>query len=79
MKLGRKSQKKKQKTHGIRWENEDKKLEMRLGRDGVWWEKGNTENEVGDRGMESGGRKGIQRMRLGIEGWSLVGEREHRK
>ena len=33
---------------------------MRLGRDGVWWEKGNTENEVG-------------------EGWSLVGEREHRE
>ena len=33
---------------------------MRLGRDGVWWEKGNTENEVGD-------------------GWSLVGEREHRE
>ena len=21
---------------------------MRLGRDGVWWEKGNTENEVGE-------------------------------
>ena len=39
---------------------ETKKLEMRLGRDGVWWEKGNTENEVG-------------------EGWSLVGEREHRE
>ena len=33
---------------------------MRLGRDGVWWEKENTENEVG-------------------EGWSLVGEREHRE
>ena len=32
---------------------------MRLGRDGVWWEKG-TQNEVG-------------------EGWSLVGEREHRE
>ena len=30
---------------------------MRLGRDGVWLEKGNTENEVGDRGMESGGRR----------------------
>ena len=29
--------------------------------------------------MESGGRKGTQRMRLGIEGWSLVGEREHRE
>ena len=28
--------------------------------------------------MESGGRKGTQRMRLGIEGWSLVGEREYR-
>ena len=24
--------------------------------------------------MESGERKGTQRMRLGIEGWSLVGE-----
>ena len=33
---------------------------MRLGRDGVWWEKGNTENEV-------------------REGWSLVGEREHKE
>ena len=41
---------------------------MRLGRDGVWWEKGNTENEVGDRGMESGGRKGTKRMRLGRDG-----------
>ena len=30
---------------------------MRLGRDGVWWEKGNTENEVGDRVMESGERR----------------------
>ena len=30
---------------------------MRLGRDGLWWEKGNTDNEVGDRGMESGGRR----------------------
>ena len=59
-KLGRKSQKKNQKTHGIRWGKGDKKLEMRLGRDGIWWEKGNTENEVG-------------------EGWSLVGEREHRE
>ena len=41
---------------------------MRLGRDGVWWEKGNTENEVGDRGMEFGGRNGTQRMRLGRDG-----------
>ena len=34
--------------------------------------------------MGSGGRKGTQRMRLGREnevgeGWSLVGEREHRE
>ena len=33
--------------------------------------------------MESGGRKGTQRLRLGRdevgEGWSLVGEREHRE
>ena len=28
--------------------------------------------------MEYGGRKRTQRMRLEIEGWSLVGEREHR-
>ena len=55
---------------------------MRLGRDEVWWEKGNTT------------RKGTERMRLtrhGVwwekgntenevgEGWSLVGEREHKE
>ena len=45
---------------GLGGGRETKKLEMRLGRDGIWWEKGNTENEVG-------------------EGWSLVGEREHRE
>ena len=64
---------------------------MRLGRDGVWWEKGNTENEVGEGWSLV---KGTQRMRLGRdgvwwekgntenevgEGWSLVGEREHRE
>ena len=64
-------------------------------RDGVWWEKGNTENEVGEgwslvgkgnresevgnRRMESGRRKRTQKMMLGIERWSLVGEREHRE
>ena len=52
---------------------------MRLGRDGVWWEKGNRENEVGDRRMESGRRKRTLKMRFGIERWSLVGERKHRE
>ena len=45
---------------GLGGRRETKKLEMRLWRDGVWWEKGNTENEV-------------------VEGWNLVGEREHRE
>ena len=52
---------------------------MRFGRDGVWWEKGNRENEVGDRRMESGRRKRTHKMRFGIERWSLVGEMEHRE
>ena len=43
-KLGRKSQKKIRRHMGLGGRRETKKLEMRLGRDGVWWEKGNTEN-----------------------------------
>ena len=30
---------------------------MRLERDGVWWEKGNTENEVGERWSMVGERE----------------------
>ena len=33
---------------GLGGGRETKKLEMRLERDGVWWEKGDTENEVGE-------------------------------
>ena len=47
---------------------------MRLGRDGVWWEKGNAENEVGEDGVWW--EKGNRENEVG-EGWSLVGEREH--
>ena len=50
---------------------------MRLGRDGVWWEKGNTENEVGE-GWSLVGEKGTQRMRLGRDGvWWEKGNTEN--
>ena len=49
---------------------------MRLGRDGVWWEKGNTENEV-EEGW-SLVEEGNAENEVG-EGWSMVGEREHRE
>ena len=67
---------------GLGGGRETKKLEMRSERDGIWWEKGDTENEVGEGWSLVGEREHHQkgnRENEVDEGWSLVGKREHRE